>query len=271
MKSIFKTFILFFSNCMIFFNISSCEKTNLGGQLTQTEYFAKLHTLEIQHAYFMTSLENNWDTLILPVGVKKDSILQNVNYRTYKIDLGHSKLCGDYIERRGRFSVEEFFVNGKIDSIVCQFIPFDSFGVAVSTNFIFFEGYMGFKILNATTYEVRSNLNMHFSSTLAVSLISKSLVHRILKSPVKKSFEDGLEFTGNSEIRDNLGQFNLSSIYKNLKKGVDAPNFPISGQIDTKSLDNNFININFDAFNNLAYDKLAKGHQGNTEWIFDIQ
>ena len=271
MKSIFNLFRICVIASLGLTTIVSCEKNTLDNQYSQSEYFAKIHTLEIQQTYLLSALENSFDSLILPIGVVKNWQTKSPNYKSYQINFGSGKLCGDYIQRRGQFLVEEFFVKGLLDSISCQFTDLDSFGVITDKSTLFFEGYMGLKIHDETTLKLSSSLNIQYHSNIAISFVNQSVVKRLLKSPVKIQFEDGLEFSGNSEIRDNMGQFNLSSHFEKLIKGIDAPNFPISGYIETVLNTNKTIRLDFDAFNNFAFDKLAKGSEQSTEWIFDIQ
>lgn len=248
-----------------------CTKDNLSLDLKESDVVAKAHTLELQHAYFLETLISGWDSLILPYGIKSQILDQKLDYKKFKISNDKRRLFGDYIERKGNFNFEIFYVNGQPDSVVCYFESSDSFSIFSSNGQYIIEGHLAIKVMNSMNHNIHSNLVLTIPKSDKIILNSHGIVERVLKAPTMSQFEDGFTLTSKSTIVNQTKNLTWNSQCNDLLKTIDGPNFPISGNIRTQLNGKENIEIDFNAFNDFAYDKIAKANQKSTEWIFDIQ
>lgn len=252
-------------------SIMSCEQSKIEQKITEAEMVAKFQTIELQQIVFVNAFVNQWESLFLPVGSNNSIIDSNEFVTSRVIHIGKEKLCGDYLTRAGSFSLFLFrSVNG-IDSVSCKILPEDSFAIETKLGKVYFFGNIEIKILNSLNAMVASNLTFLNHNSRPLKYTSSLSLKRILKVPTTLSFGDGVELNGNSEITNQLGDVICKADVIKVTKCVDAPNFPIEGILNVIVDSKKVVNLNFDAFNNVAFDKIAKATHDKAEWIFDIQ
>ncbi len=272
MKSVSRNYLfLFWFSVFTTILFNGCVKDKFFAQLKQCEIVAQAHTLELQQIYLLETLLSNNDSLILPYGIKAQLIDQKQEYQKFKIKIEKNRLFGDYIERQGTFYYEIFYANGELDSLFCYFNPADSFCVISNKDKYILEGHLSMKQLDVNVRSIKTNLIFYSPFWGKIDMKSAGICNRVLKNPTKHQFEDGFNCTSKSMITNiSLGK-TWNSQALEISKSVDAPNFPITGKILTQSNDKEEVEINFDAFNDARFDKIAKANQNSTEWIFDIQ
>ncbi len=272
MKSAFKPFVFAILSSMFFiFFFEGCSKDQLSQNLKQSEVVAQAHTIELQQIFLLETLLSDWDSLILPFGIKPQILDQKPEYKKMRILVENARLFGDYIERKGNFNYEIFEVNGHPDSIVCSFNLLDSFSVFSSNGQYILEGFVALKSINMMNHRVYTNLQIHFPKFGKYDFKSGGNCLRILKNPTISHFEDGFRYSAISTCANQKLGIQWNSISTELQKNISGPNFPITGKITTQSNEDEKVEIDFNAFNDFSLDKIAKANQKSTEWIFDIQ
>lgn len=272
MKLAFKNYLfLFFFSSLSMFCFTGCLKDQYYTELKQCEIVAQAHTLELQQIYLLETLLSKFDSLILPYGIKKQLVDQKSAYQKYKIKIEKNRLFGDYIDRQGTFYYEIFYLNGEQDSLYCYFNSADSFCVISNHEKLIVEGNISIKQLDINLRSIKTNFVVHTPFWGKIDMKSTGICNRVLKNPTKHQFEDGFNYSAKSTITNIATGKIWNSQVLELLKSVDAPNFPIAGKIITQSMDKENVEIDFNAFNDFRFDKIAKAKQNNTEWIFDIQ
>lgn len=269
MKSRFSLLIIL--TISIIFSFSSCVKDQITSDLRIVESVSLAECIEFQNEYLLEAIANSWDNQILPFGVTRTYLDTNKNRQKFEIDFGKMQLCGDYISRTGKLAIDLYSSNGKWDSLNCNILPNDSFGTETNLGTIYIYGHFSLNRRDLIQVDLSSILNIYVKDGWKYTYTSNSLVSRIKKYPTQLNLNDGNKFDGKSVLGKENSDFFVSTEIIDVSKPIDAPNFPILGELNCKLISGEIIQVYFDPYTNLNYDKVAKGKFGNTEWFFNFQ
>ena len=265
------SFLLASLTSLVFIYLSSCGKDQVTSDVKTAESIAMSQTIDFQQENLLEALANSWDNEILPFGVARKFIDSTAGYQKFVIDFGQMQLCGDYISRSGKFSVEQFTTNGKWDSLTCEILSNDSFGIQTIYGTIYLQGKFILKRRDILQVEADSKLLLYVKNSWEFNYTSNSMVFRLKKIPTSLSLNDGNMIYGNCLLEKANSNFSASADILGVSRPVDAPNFPIRGELNCKLATGEIVQVYFDPYTNLKYDKVAKGKFGDNEWFFDIQ
>jgi hypothetical protein len=119
--------------------------------------------------------------------------------------------------------------------------------------------------------ESTSKLLLYVKNSWEFNYTSNSMIFRLKKVPTLLNFHDGNMIYGNCILEKAKSNFSASADILGVSRPVDAPNFPIKGELNCKLTTGEMVQVYFDPYTNLKYDKVAKGKFGDNEWFFDIQ
>jgi hypothetical protein len=150
-------------------------------------------------------------------------------------------------------------------------VPNDSFGTETNLGAIYIYGHFSLKRRDLTQVDLSTIFNIYVRDGWKYTYTSNSLVSRIKKYPTQINFNDGNKYAGNCVLGKENSDFFISTEIIGVSKPIDAPNFPITGELRCKLISGEFVQVYFDPYTNLNYDKVAKGKFGDTEWFFNFQ
>jgi len=269
MKSRFSLLILLIIS--IIFGFSSCVKDQMTSDLRIVEAVSLTEAIEFQNEYLLEAIANSWDNQILPFGVIRTYLDTNKNRQKFEIDFGKMQLCGDYISRTGKLAIDLYSSNGKWDSLNCNILANDSFGTETNLGTIYIYGHFSLKRRDLTKVDLSTILNIYVRDGWKYTYTSNSLISRIKKYPTQINFNDGNKYDGNCVLGKENSDFFVSTEIIGVSKPIDAPNFPIIGELKCILISGEIVQVYFDPYTNLNYDKVAKGKFGDTEWFFNFQ
>ncbi len=264
-------FLLVSCTLLLFIHLSSCGKDQVTSDVKTAESIAMSQTIDFQQENLLEALANSWDKEILPFGVTRKFIDSTALHQKFVLDFGQMQLCGDYISRSGKFSVEQFSNHGTWDSLTCEISSNDSFGIQTTFGTVYVQGKFTLKRRDILQVESTSKLLLYVKNSWELNYTSNSMVFRLKKVPTLLNLHDGNMIYGNCILEKAKSNFSASADILGVSRPVDAPNFPIKGELNCKLTTGEMVQVYFDPYTNLKYDKVAKGKFGENEWFFDIQ
>ncbi len=265
------SFLLISVTSLLFIHLSSCGKDQVSSDVKTAESIAMSQTIDFQQENFLEALANSWDNEILPFGVARKFIDSTAVHQKFIIDFGQMQLCGDYIARSGKFLVEQYSTNGKWDSLTCEILSNDSFGIQTIFGTIYMQGKFTLIRRDILQVEATSKLLLYVKNSWEFNYSSSSMVFRLKKVPTSLNLEDGNMIYGHCLLEKANSNFSASADILGVSRPIDAPNFPIRGELNCKLETGEMVQVYYDPFTNLKFDKVAKGKFGENEWFFDIQ
>lgn len=262
-----------FRNLVILLAVSltSCEKDLVTSDLRIVESVTVAEVIDFQHEFLLESIANSFDNQILPFGVTRNYLDTNRLNEKFQLDFGKMQLCGDYISRTGKVSISQFNSSGNWDSLTCEILPGDSFGILSEFGTIYLVGTFKLKRKDAIQVESVSKFNFYIKNGRDFQFTSNCIVSRVKKVPTKLDFHDGMVVWGQCHLMKANSSLNIETEILNISKPVDAPNFPIAGALSCKLNSGETVDVFIDPYTNLQFDKVAKGKFGDSEWFFNFQ
>lgn len=256
---------------LLLVSLSSCDKDLVTSDLRIVESVTVAEVIDFQQEYLIEAIANSFDNQILPFGVVRNYLDTNRSNQKFKIDFGKAQLCGDFITRTGKFSINQFNSLVSWDSSICTILTSDSFGIQSEFGIIYLVGNFKLKRKNALEVESESDFKFYLKNGWEFKFISNCSISRMKKNPSKLDFYDGMTVLGFGNLLKANNNLNVKTEIMNVAKPVDAPNFPITGKLNCTLNTGELVQVNFDPYTNFKYDKVAKGNFGDNEWFFNFQ
>lgn len=249
----------------------SCEKDTVTADLRIVESVTVAEVIDFQQEYLLEAIANSFDNQFLPFGVNRNYIDTNRLNQKFQLDFGKLQLCGDYISRTGRMTVNQFNSQSYWDSLVCEIKTSDSFGIQSEFGTIYVIGKFSLKRIDATQVISESNFAFYIRNGWDFKYNSTCIFSRLKKNPTKLDFNDGMIVNGISNLKKDNHPLNVKTEIVKVAKLVDGPNFPITGELSCLLNSGEGVQVSFDPYTNLGLDKVAKGKFGDAEWFFNFQ